>query len=694
MNELRDEAIKLGRAGFRLLPLKPRDKTPHIHGGCTNATSNHDDIAEWWTEHPQDNIGIACGYGLIVIDLDVHPERGEDGEETLHDWESEHGELPETVTAETGSGGKHIYYRVTDNISNSTNADLGIDIRAEGGYVVAPPSIHPSGNLYTWENSPDETEVAQADENVLAFIRYIQGDKKKKDFSEKFELPEVIKEGERNDTLFRYACSLQSKGNSDAEVLALVGLANKRCIEPVKDDELRSIVSQAINYEKGTAQKIIKPKPFQTVALVTNKNGFPKQTISNCVQVLKEDTKLKDHFFFDVFANVVNVIFPLPWSDTKETRPIADVDEINLTVYMEQKYDLGNQPKIRDAILSVAMENKKNPLKEKLDSLSWDGQERMDTLLTVFLGAVPNDYVVEATRVFLYGAIARAYSAGTYKSVKFDYVPIFVGRQGIGKSKFLSMLSMEQSYFCESLNSFSGKDSFSVIQGKWIVEIAELSAIKQAKAVEEIKAFLTKELDTYRLPYAHNATDFYRTCVFAGTTNNSSFLTDPTGNRRFLPIECGVLEPSKSLWDDDTKSYIEQTWAEAVHKWKTEKPSLVLSSQARNYAQEKQEAYMEDDPRIGVIQEYLDNKLERVIVAQKAGEQIRPIDYRVCVKEIINEALDDYDTKKNQNALQNDVHEIMQNKIIGWTYSEDRKRCKNYGVQRHYIPSSVAFLDQ
>ena len=253
MSAFKDAAADYARRGWAVFPLKGRNKTPAVKGGFKSAVTDVAQIGAWWSAHPQSNVGVATGYmsgGLLVVDIDVDPDTGEDGMEALRDWEREHGELPETVSAITGRGGYHLYYRTGERIGCSANKELGVDIRCDGGFVVAPPSVHPNGNRYEWENHPEDFEVAEADANVLAFVAHVQGGRKP---GERFELPEEIPKGGRNDTLFKYASSLQGRGYDDDYIAMAVATANKeRCDPPLREADVTVIVESVTGrYEKG-----------------------------------------------------------------------------------------------------------------------------------------------------------------------------------------------------------------------------------------------------------------------------------------------------------------------------------------------------------------------------------------------------------------------------------------------------------
>lgn len=685
MSVFKDAALQYAKLGLPVFPLAEKQKVPAVQGGCKAATLDLEQIELAWEHRPNMNIGIATGNGIAVIDIDVDDSKGEDGMEALREWEISHGDLPETVTAITGRGGYHMFYRIQEPVSCSTNAELGIDIRGDGGYIVAPPSIHPNGTTYQWENDPSEYEIAWADDNVMAFIRHVQPNNTRK---ERFKLPEEIKSGGRNDTLMRYAASLQSRGESDALILASLEAANKICCKPpLPDSEIQSIVDSVVGkYAKGNARK---PEPTSgNVALMLKPNGMPMQTIENCGRVLANDSQLAGRFYYDLRGYTRMVSLPLPWDDGTGDRAVNDADYCGLAAYLECEYGLMSKQKAIDAVINVSMQNKRNPVAEWLDSLTWDGTERMDTLLMCFLGCEPTDYNMAVMRLFMFGAIARAYHPGT----KFDYMPVLIGQQGIGKSMFLRRLGVRSEWYCDNFNTITGDDAAEKLRGLWIAEMAELLATKKQKDVEGVKAFLTSTVDTIRPKYARETEQRPRACVFCGTTNDAAFLTDSTGNRRFLPIECGVNKAPMSLFDKGTEKYFEQAWAEAVYKFKENKPTLVLDDSLQVYALEKQEQYTEDDPRIGMIQAYLDNKLECAKqVAERKRECLVANDVRVCVQELIEEALPEAYAKQASRFLINEVHKIMQNQIIGWQKypkSKGKALCGDYGVQRCYVPES------
>lgn len=252
---MKEQALYYSRLGLAVFPVKLGTKAPLTKHGFKDASKDTGQIEEWWTRWPSANIGIATGAasgGLVVIDLDVKKEKGIDGRVTLREWEAEHGKLPDnTWVAITGSGGYHYFYHSDTQVKTSAGLYEGIDIRGEGGYVVAPPSIHENGRLYEWEQAPMLFPLAEANKTVFDFLHPVP-----KEWEQKpFELPEQIPEGERTDTMMKLVCSQQAKGLSDEAIRAAVRAENEaKCIPPLTDRELETQVFPALTrYQKGTA---------------------------------------------------------------------------------------------------------------------------------------------------------------------------------------------------------------------------------------------------------------------------------------------------------------------------------------------------------------------------------------------------------------------------------------------------------
>lgn len=255
LSELGKAAVAYAEDGIAIIPLKPRDKEPYIKGGSTKATANVEQVRKHWMTHPDDNIAIVCGGvsdGLFAIDVDCHGDV--DGWDTLAEFEADRP-LPAAPTSITGSGGGHMLYRSGESVRNGVGSDTGIDVRGEGGYIVAPPSIHPNGNAYRWETSPLDMDIPEADANVLALvesIRPVDSD------TAKLTMPAVIHEGEgRDNALYKLACSQRANNLPYETALVTVMDYNQRCcVPPMPERVVRQKVDSAYRHKPGHSEKV------------------------------------------------------------------------------------------------------------------------------------------------------------------------------------------------------------------------------------------------------------------------------------------------------------------------------------------------------------------------------------------------------------------------------------------------------
>jgi predicted P-loop ATPase len=335
--------------------------------------------------------------------------------------------------------------------------------------------------------------------------------------------------------------------------------------------------------------------------LEADKRGVYKPTISNVVLILENDPYLKGKIALNEFSHRTMIRGNIPWKKLKnvtEGDPWKDSDDAALRHYIESVYEITAPNKIYDAVLIVEEKNKYHPIREYLKGLTWDGIPRVETILIDYLGAEDNSYTRDVTRKAIAAAVARVFVPG----VKFDYMLVLVGKQGIGKSHLVGLLG--QSWYSDSLNTVMGKEAYEQLQDAWLIEMAELSATKKAEA-EAVKHFISKREDIYRVAYGKRVTKFPRQCVFFGTTNDNEFLKDKTGNRRYWPVVVGICKRKKNLWRDMVQAEINQIWAEALTIW-NKGERLYLEAAAEKEAVKKQEQHTEESSKEGMIREYLD----------------------------------------------------------------------------------------
>lgn len=385
-----------------------------------------------------------------------------------------------------------------------------------------------------------------------------------------------------------------------------------------------------------------------------------KQLVHNFEIVMDKDSRFAGKIRLNEFAQQPYLYGSVPWENENNCRAWSSHDDSALFSLIQADYGLKSRQDFADALKNVSMRNKFHPVRELLDSLTWDGKEHIRSLLPEYLGAEDSDYTYQVMRLWMLGAVSRVYKPGS----KFDYTIILQGSQGIGKSTFLKLMALDDSWFNDSLDSLDSDKAVQSLTGSWIIELAELkSLVRTAGGVESVKRFLTATQDKYRIPYERRADTFYRQCVFAGTTNKDDFLQDETGNRRFLIVQTGVKKPSKSLFVPEIMDTIKLAWAEAVHIWKNEKPQLILPEAYMQEAKELQEANMADDGKRGIILDYLEGKTQ------------------VCAREIWFEALKETIPPKNWQA--SEINNIVA-KIPGWERLKTPRKFDGYGQQRGF----------
>ena len=333
-----------------------------------------------------------------------------------------------------------------------------------------------------------------------------------------------------------------------------------------------------------------------------------------------------------------------------------------------KKYEIKSANIIQNAFTEVSHLNRFHPIIEYLEEQRWDGAPRIDRLFIDYLGAEDSDYVKEVTRKMFIAAVKRLYEPGC----KFDYMLVLVGPQGAGKSTIIQM--MAKNWFSDSLKNFDSKDAGEHLQSAWIFEFGELAGMTKTE-VDEIKQFITKRSDKYRVAYDRVVTDFPRKCVFFGTTNNCNFLKDPTGNRRFWPVTIDPEKRVKSIFTDLSEYEITQIWAEVLEAYRKGE-ALTLSPEIEQQASRIQGMHMEDDPRVGLIQEWIESPIEEEWRIADTDERFHK---RVCASQVWAECLHNrIGSMRPWEARE--ICDIFR-RIPGWKERNGRVRIPVYGLQ-------------
>lgn len=424
---------------------------------------------------------------------------------------------------------------------------------------------------------------------------------------------------------------------------------------------------------------------------ISPNTGAPAKTTDNLLIILDNDPLIKGKLAFDEFANRGLVLGALPWDPSEGRRQWTDIDDAGLRHYMERMYGITGKEKIFDAVALCAHKHTMNEVRELLKSLQWDGIKRLDTVFIDYLGATDSHYVRAVTRKSIVAMIARAMVPGC----KYDYMPILAGPQGLGKSTFLSILG--RSWYSDSLQTFEGKEASEMIQGVWVNEVGELTGMSKSES-NAVKQFLSRREDIYREPFGRRTKAFPRRCVFFGTTNEDEFLKDRTGNRRFWPIDVGVQEPTKSVFNQFEDEVL-QVLAEAYVYWQLGEP-LYLTGEAEKEAKEQQESHKESNAKEGIIREFVERRVpigwEKRDVGERRlywsgefgkveGEAVERD--RVCAAEVWVECLGG-DVKYMKRGDSMEINGILSN-IPGWKRHNSTMRFGCYGTQKGFIKVST-----
>lgn len=250
MEDLCKAALHYAEIGLAVFPVKERDKVPATLHGVKEATTDPERIKRWWKRNPNFNIGIATGSvsGIVVIDIDDNEIKGKHGKDTLRQWEAQHGDLPLTWQSLTGGGGVHYIYKTSEHFSNGVSVLEDIDIRADGGYIVAPPSVHPNGSTYEWDLSadPEETPIAELSGSAYDLMHV----RKEHQKAEDLKTDGLVLKGARQGYLMVLVGKMINAGISDAAIEAAVRAENEAvCDPPMSDAELEKEIFPALRRE-------------------------------------------------------------------------------------------------------------------------------------------------------------------------------------------------------------------------------------------------------------------------------------------------------------------------------------------------------------------------------------------------------------------------------------------------------------
>lgn len=584
-------ALRLAERGFHVFPVhtvRPGGvcscgaphcervgKHPRTKHGLKDATKDPKQIAAWWLEWPDANIGLVPWLSRHVV-IDVDPRNG--GTEGLAELEAQHGLLPDTARVFTGGGGFHIYLTVPDGCDHVPSRLLrpGVELKAMGSYVLAPPSTHLSVHLgaapatagpgYAWD-------TALGDHMVDAPFWLVEAPPKGKVYARSGRPPiegllgaafthagmtgrmlgpdkvavQCPWESDHSQGS-RFDSSTVVFGPCDGKNLGHFHCSHSHCLSRSWKDVLDALPKQSVEHAKEVV-----PKAAKVVAgtaqeeweklLARRSSGEPSKDPGNLMLMMENLPEWKGIIAFDESRgkmiwrrNLPDVPGAAPSHDPRANKELRDGDWIDVAHWFRMVRSVTfSKDTISDVLQHVGNRSRFNSLAEHIAKLP-AGKGLLDDWLVRYLGVQDTYYARRVGRWWLISAIARALDPGCQA----DHVLVLEGAQGAGKTTVFRILGGE--YYDGSVPRLESTDGVLSFQGVWIREFAELAAFNRSD-FQTIKAIITEKMDRFRPPYGRHFIEAPRRCVFCATVNpGEDWLKDPTGGRRFWPVRVGNID--------------------------------------------------------------------------------------------------------------------------------------------------------
>jgi predicted P-loop ATPase len=597
-------------------PCGRQAKHPRTQHGHKDATKDISAIKNWWTRDSHSNVGLATGPSRLIV-IDVDPRN--DGDHGLLELEKEHGPLPPTLTSNTGGGGQHYIYRVPDGIERVKSRVLksGVELKADGGYIVIPPSNHVSGGEYVWDSGqPEEPTIAPfwmceapkravlSDRPVLegilgaAFIAAgMAGPPLGPDkiaVTCPWEAEHSI--GKRHDgstlvfapTMSKWGYFYCAHSHCQAR-LADRSQRNSLVMAALPPDAVEAAKSAVKGSDKELAR--IVREPWEQ-SLRWNKSGEMAPDAGNLALMIRNSEDWGGCVSYDESRDKIYWAKTPP--DVPGLRQPKKGDEVSEHSYIHvstwfglRKNTVFKKEVVQDVMVGMAIQNKHNSLQEHLAGLQWDGVARLDTWLSEYMGAKDDEYTRFVGAAWLISAMARAYVPGC----QVDHTLVLESQQGTGKSSAFQILGRD--WYLGSLPRIEDKDARHILVASWICEIQELAAFRGVES-QKIKAFLTDRTDKYRPAYARFFVARPRGCVFAASTNEGDYIQDTTGARRFWPVKVGTVRRAELERDRDALLAEARDAYHAGRQWHS-LPSANISHKITEQQEERQAIHPWED---------------------------------------------------------------------------------------------------
>lgn len=427
--------------------------------------------------------------------------------------------------------------------------------------------------------------------------------------------------------------------------------------------------------------------------------------------VLSRDESIGNLFYYDTFRD--NICFmrkPYWHKDFVFGSALADKDMAHIRSYLDKVYNIKGERVIDDSIVVEADKIQRNKVVDYLETLHWDGEERLETFFHDFFKVPLNPFTRVAFKHWLVGAVSRVYKAGS----PLDLLLVIKGHQGIGKSLFFKKLATmdfkdpsEHLYSDTKIDFDRAKDSYEQLEGIWIYEWKELAGMNMSEQ-ESIKAFIDKTEDKFRRSYGRRNVEIKRRVAFGGSTNDKTPLRDRTGNRRFLVMESPLKEHECYIKDPKlfSQTFKDQLIAEAIHLYKTGYDIFHWTVEELQWWEKSNDLNLVENDMTGVIESYLEMRRPSTWYSMTESEMLVYLDTydfdlnkpkfstgihevarlqtidRVCISELWRIVL------KQKGISINRFHrDLIENALntLGWEITKNQRRFGLFGHQREII---------